>query len=261
MLMSLTYHFDIATPSTLVNQSANVLTTKLNDNSSLWNTELQSTEDAFENSLSTLFGEGLTSTPTVTTSTSSLSVTVASFYCLIGREILYAGGTFTALANQTDATIYFCQDSTWSTTLPTTKSYMIFGTYTSTAAGVTSFTLADGILMPQLSTFTGTFTDINVPDAAGFADYQIDNSALGTIVVPGFITATVSPSTDFTVEQIYTSESEADTARTALHTVKMDILPDTTTSWVRISRKSGYYYSDNPNCDLTYSRTGMVLRA
>ena len=259
--MSLTFHFDIADPATLAQDSATVLRTKLNSNSSLWNTELQSTEDAFEDTFSTLFGQGLTSTPTVTTSTSSLSVTVAQFYALIGREINYAGGTFTALASQTAATIYFCQDSTWSTTLPTTKSYMIFGTYTSSLTGVTAFTLAAGVLMPQLSTLTGTFTDINVPDTAGFADYQIDHSATGTIVVPGFITLTVSPSTDFTAEQIYTSESEADTARTALHTVKMDILPNTTTSWVRISRKSGYYYSDNPNCDLTYSRTGMVQRA
>ena len=259
--MALISYFTIASPATLDKDGKTVLRTKLNDNSSLWQSEMTAVEKRLELTADTLFGAGLTSTPTVTTSTSSLSVTVAAFTCQIGAYILYAGGTFTALANQTDATIYFCQDSTFSTTLPTTKSYMIFGTYTSTGVGVTSFTLATVIVIPQYTTLSGTFTDINVPDVAGYADYQIDHSTLGTIIVPGFITLTVSPSTDFTVGQIYTSEVQADAARAASHTVLMNLLPNTTTSWVRISRRSGYYYSDNPNCDLTYSRTGLVLHA
>jgi len=256
--MSLTYHFEIAEPSTLVQDSATTLRTKLNANSSLWNTELQSTEDAFEDTFSTLFGEGLTSTPTVTTSTSSLSVTVAQFYCLIGREINYSGGVFTALANQTDASIYFCQDSTWSNTLPTTKSYLVFGTYTSTGVGVTSFTLSDGILIPKIvASVTDTVSDIVVPEAAGYADYFVDHESLGSFEINGFLTLNITPTTDFYVELLYAGcvHDTSDTQYSPPRNITK------TGFHIRITRKSGYYYATNPTCDFTYTRTGLAIAA
>lgn len=258
--MSLIYHFQIASPATLTADSPEVTKTKVNDNHSLWNTELTTVSNGLEDSFSTLFGEGLTSTPTVTTSTSSLSVTVGTFKSLIGREISYAGGNFTALASQASGSVYFCQDSSWSLTLPTTKSYFKFADYVSTLTGVTSLTVSNGILVPKiLGSISDTIEDINIPETAAYADYEIDHSALGTIAIPGFITLTTSPSADFSAYLIHTSESEADTAIAAGHTFPIDLAPDGTTFWVRILRNSGYYYADNPACNLTYVRTGLAL--
>jgi hypothetical protein len=250
--MSLITHFTIQSPATLSNDDPDTTQTKINDNHSLWQSEMTDVEERLEDTVDTLFGAGLTSTPSTTYSDDSLSVTVGAFTCLIGAYISYAGGAFTALANQTNATMYFCQDSTWSSTLPTTKSYLSFCTYSSDADGVTELTLSDIIVIPQYVSISDSDT-VTVPESAGYYDYQIDHSALASFITNGFIKLEVD-SDDYYAAILYSEPyaDGSDTEHTAIHGITE------TTFWVRVTRKSGYYYSDDSDCVLTYTRTGLV---
>ena len=252
--MSIDYHKDIAAPYTFVGgESENTVITKTNDNFTLGETEAQAIEDRFEDTFSTIVGEGLTSTPTLTYSALSLSVTTGIFTSIIGYEVSYAGGNFTCLANQTDASIYFCQDGTWSTTLPTTKSYFIFATYTTNGVGVTSITLSDTIAIPQYISISDTITSISVPESPGYVDYFVDHTTLATFKIHGFIKP-LSDSDDYYISLPYDGliSDGSDTQNTPPHAITE------TGFYVRITRKTGYYYADDPACTLTYTRTGMV---
>lgn len=251
--MSLDYHIDVLAPATLENGDSTVYRTKFNDNFTRAEEETQKVEDRVEDTFSTLVGEGLTSTPTTSYSGTSLGVTIGAFTSLIGVEVVYAGGIATCLASQTDASLYFCQDGTWSTTLPTTKSYFIFATYTTDATGITTFTLSNVKKLLSYQSITDTISGIVVPESPGYVDYYVDHSSIVSFLVDGFITLTVD-SDDFYVELLYDTKITyaSDTPNTPPHAITEQGF------YVRITRQAGYYYADDNSCELTYIRTGMV---
>lgn len=252
--MSLTYHTAILAPQTLSNDSPVNFVTKANGNWTLGKTELQGAIDAVQDALSTLFGEGLLSLPTVSYSGSSLSVTIGTCKVLIGEEIVYAGGAFVALANQTGASCYFCQDGTFANTVPTTKSYAVIGTYNSNGTGVTSFTLSGGCVLPKLVTVTGTVT-VNVPDDVDYATGYVDHSASTVFAIDGKLKLTVSDTDAFTIEELYPGgmiDHDSNFANNPPHQRTDGGF------WYKVTRKADYYYSTDPNVTITYTRTGLV---
>ncbi len=253
--MSLTNHNALISPSTFTNDSASGAKTKLNNNFALVNANVQAVSDSFDDALDTLFGAGWLVVPTISYSGSSLGITFGSGgKCLIGHEIVIPDGVATCLANQTGASLYFCQDGTWATGVPTTKSYMVAGIYSSNGSGITSWETSNSILKPSLITITDTVV-INIPESPGYVIQYIDHSALGIFSIPGFVKLTVVPASDFTVELAYTGliDSTSDTPTDP---------PQGETEegfWFKITRKSGYYYSGNPDVTLTYARTGLGI--
>lgn len=251
--MSLDHHIDVLAPATLENGDSTVYRTKFNDNFTRAKAETQKVEDRVEDTFSTLVGEGLTSTPTTAYNGSSLGVTIGAFTSLIGVEVVYAGGIATCLPNQTDASLYFCQDGTWSTSLPSTKSYFVFAIYTSDATGITAFTLSSVKKLLSFKSITDTISGIVVPESPGYVDYYVDHSSIVSFLIDGFITLTVD-SDDFYVELLYDTKIayDSDTPNTPPHAITEQGF------YVRITRKSGYYYAGDNDCELTYIRTGMV---
>ena len=252
--MSLDYHVAVDQPAAFTSDTAAAAKTKLNDNFTLVTADIQGVSDAVDDAVATLFGSGWTVAPTVSYSGASLGITFGTGKALIGHEIAYAGGVATVLASQTGASLYFCQDGTWATTLPTTKAYMVAGTYTSDGSGVTAWTISAGILLPTLTTVTDAVV-INIPASPGYVTQYIDHSALGTFSIPGFTKLLISPTTDFTVALAY-SGMVVSTSNTAT-----DPPPNETEEgfWVTITRKSGYYYAGQPDATLTYTRTGIGI--
>ena len=245
------------TPQTISNSNPTDTKSALNSNFTLGKTQLQSKSDGHDDALSTLLGEGLLTEPSVAYNAASLAIVFGTFKCLIGTEIVYAGGTFTALVNQTGASVYFQQDGTWSTVIPTTQAYAIIGTYSSNGTGVTAFTLAKGVLITTLATVSDTIADILVPEVAGYATGYVDHSAVKVFCIPGFITMTVDPVSDFYVELLYNGlvHTDSDTLTSP---------PQNMTEGgfhYKITRRAGAYYATNSTCSLTYSRTGMARAA
>lgn len=254
--MSLTYHTSVLSPQSVAGKSAAVAIQTLDANFLLAKTETQKVSDATTDTVSTLHGEGLLTVPTVAVSASSLAVTIGTFKALIGTEVVYAGGQFTALASQSAGVCYFCADGTFSTTLPTTKSYAIIGNYVSTGSGITSFTVANKLLIPKLVTVTGTVANIVVPEVAGYAEGYVDHSATAVFAIDGLLTLNVTPTTDFYVEELYGGSMLASTSDT------LTAPPHQRTEggfWYKITRRETYLYSGNPTVSLTYKRTGLCL--
>ena len=252
--MSISYHTAVLSPQTISNQNPADTKTTLNNNYTLGKTELQGKSDGHDDAFSTLFGQGLLTEPTVSYSGASLAITFGTFKVLIGTEIVYAGGVFTALANQSGASVFFCQDGTWATSTPGSKSYAVVGAYSSNGTGVTAFSLSSGLLIPILASVTDTVENIVVSEVAGYVDYYVDHSAIKKFCIPGFITMNVVPVSDFYVELLYNGlvHTDSDTLNDPAHNMTEGGF------WVRITRKSGYYYSGNPDCSLTYTRTGLA---
>lgn len=252
--MSLTVHTTVLTPQTVSNQNPKDAKQTLNDNFTLSKTELQAKADGHDDAFSTLFGEGLLTEPTVSYSAASLAITFGAFKVLIGTEVSYAGGNFTALANQTGASVYFCADGTWATAVPTGKSYAIVGSYTSTGTGVTAFSFTNAVVIPKLVSVSDTIEDIVVPEVAGFVTGYVDHSSVQVFAIPGFITLNVDPVSDFYVELLYNGLVHTDS----------DTLTDPPQNMTeggfhyRITRRGGAYYATNPSCILTYTRTGLA---
>jgi len=254
--MALIGHVDVLAPQSLSGDSPSTARTKINNNFTLGKTESQKIEERIEHSFSSLHGEGLLTVPTATYSADSLQVTFGAFTCLLGVYIAYAGGQATLLANQTGASLYFCQDGTFATTLPTTKTYFAIGTYTTDGTGCTAFTVAGKLLLPILTTISGTVAGIYVPDDTDIADGYVDHSATATIAVDGVLKLTVTPSSAFYVEELYPGgvlDADSGTQYSP---------PRQRTNegfHYRVTRRAGYAYSSYPTCTLTYSRTGLVL--
>lgn len=254
--MSLSYHNSVLSPQTISGDSPVSFVTKANANWQLAKTELQSVSDAIQDAISSLFGQGLLTIPSVTISGSALAVTIGDFKALIGTEVVWEEGTFNALANQTGGVCYFCQDGTFASTLPTTKSYAIVGTYNSNSTGVTSFTVSGHLLMPQLVTVTGTVADIYVPDDVDYATGYLSHADTVLFAVDGCLKLELSDADAFTVEELYPGgmvDKDSDFA---------DDPPRQRTNggfWYKISRESLYSYAGSETVTLTYTRTGLRL--
>jgi len=254
--MSLTVHSTVLSPTTISKQNPAAAKTTLNNNFTLSKTQLQAKADGHDDAFSTLFGEGLLTEPTVSYSAASLAITFGAFKALIGTEVAYAGGTFTALANKSalSGVVYFCADGTWDTAVPTTKSYAIVGSYTSNGSGVTAFSFTNAVVIPKLVTVSDTIEDIVVPEVAGLVDYFVDHSSVQVFAIPGFITLNVTPVSDFYVELLYNGlvHSDSDTLNDPPHNMTEGGF------WVRLQRRQGYYYAGNATADLSYTRTGIA---
>jgi hypothetical protein len=254
--MSLVFHKAVATPANISNKSPDQFIDTSTANWTLGKTELQAKSDALEDGVSSLFREGLLTCPSVSYSGASLAVTLGSFKALIGSEVAHAGGTFTAIANQASpANCYLTQDGTLVNVVPTTKSYAIIATYTSNGSGVLTFTLTNKILIPALVTVTDTIEGIVVPDSPGYYDGYWDHSATYQLTIPGFVTMTVDPVSDFYVELLYNGlvHSDSNTLNDPPHNQTEGGI------WYRVSRKQGYYYAGNSTVDLTLSRSGIII--
>lgn len=257
--MSLTYHNAVLAPQTVgsgVPDSPATFSAKANANWTLGKTELQAASDALQDALSSLFGQGLLTVPTVTVSASSLTVTISDFKALIGAEVVWSEDTVNLLASQSGASLYFCQDGTFSTTLPTTKSYCVIGTYTTTGTGVTTFTVAGHLLLPTLVTVTGTVAAINVPDDVDYVEGYVDHSSTTLFAVDGCLKLNVDDTDAFTVEELYPG------GMVDLNSDFLHIPPRQRTNGgfhYKISRQSAYSYSAEPVVTLTYTRTGLAL--
>lgn len=249
-------HLDVLAPQTLSGDSGETARTKLNSNASLAESEAQKIEERVEHSLSSLFGEGLLTVPTIAYTGSSLAVTIGAFTYLCGVYLSYAGGQATLLASQTGATLYLNNDLTFSTTLPTVKSYVVFGTYTTSGSGVTSFALNNKLLLPKLVTITGTVSGIVVPESPGYADGYLDHSSTSVVGIDGNLTLTVTPDSDFYVEELYSTPvvtTDSDTLNSPPHNRTEKGFH------YRITRRSGYYYAGNNSASLTYTRTFLAI--
>lgn len=255
--MALIGHLDVLAPQTISNNDPETTKSKLNTNFTLGESESQKIEERLEHSQSSLFGEGLLTVPTVTTSASSLQITFGAFTSLLGVYISYAGGTATVLASQTNASLYFCQDQTFATTLPATKTYFIIGTYTSDTDGVTSFTLTNKLLIPKLVTVTGTVSGVYVPDDDDTSAAQyVDHSATAIFAIDGKLKLTVSDNDKFTVSEVYPGgmlDKDSDFEHIPLHQRTDGGF------WFQVVRKAAYAYAGSETCDVTYSRTGLIL--
>lgn len=252
--MSLSYHNSVLSPQTISGESPVSFVTKANANWQLSKTELQSVSDAIQDAISSLFGQGLLTIPSVTISGSALAVTIGDFKALIGTEVVWEEGIFNALANQTGGVCYFCQDGTFASTLPTTKSYAIVGTYNSNSTGVTSFTVSGHLLIPQLVTVTGTIADVYVPDDVDYAEGYLDHSSSALFAVDGCLKLEVSDNDAFTIEELYPGGMIDEDSHFAT------IPPQQRTNggfWYKVSRKEAYPYASDPTVDITYTRTGL----
>jgi len=257
-LISLTYHIQVATPASIANKTPAAFTETANANWTLGKTELQGFTDALQDALSSLFGEGLLTCPSVSYSEASLAVTLGTFKALVGKEVVYAGGPFTALANQTGAYCYLTQDGLFANTEPSTNAYAVIAEYDSDADGVTSFTLVNKILIPQLTTVTETFEDVLVPEDPGYYDGYWNHSegeAGVTFVVPGFVKLEVDPASDFYIELLYNGlvDSSSDTPNSPPHNMTEAGIH------FRVTRIEGYYYVGNPTCTVVLSRSGLAV--
>ena len=254
--MPIVNHIDVLTGQTLSNDSAATTQSKINANTALAESEGQKTQDRLENTASYLCGEGFLTLPVVTSSGSSLQITFTACKVLIGCYLALPSGAATLLASQASGVLYLNNDLTFSTTLPTTKSYMIFGTYVTDGSGVTTFTLSSKLLIPKLVTVTDTITGIVVPDDTDVATGYVDHSADAVFAVDGLLTLNVDPNSDFTVEELYAGsmiDVASDFAHTPLHQRTNEGFH------YKISRKAGAYYAEHATADLTYSRTGFIL--
>ena len=137
--------------------------------------------------------------------------------------------------------------------MPTTKAYFVFATYTSNATGITEFTLSSIRRLLSYRSITDSISGIVIPDIPGYVDYYVDHSSIVSFLIDGFITLTVD-SDDFYVELLYDTKIayDSDTPNTPPHAITEQGF------YVRITRKSGYYYAGDNDCELTYIRTGMV---
>ncbi len=254
--MALIDHVTILSAQTWSNDAPSVAASKYNSAQALWESEMQNVEDRQEHSNDELFGEGFLTTPAITSSGSSLQITVGAFTCLNGAYVSYGGGTATLLASQTGASLYFQNDGTFSTTLPTTKTYFVFGTYTTTGSGVTTFTLSSKLLIPKLVTITGTVANIYVPDDVDYATGYVDHSATTLFAVDGSLKLTVSDTDAFTVEELYPG-GMIDKDSNFLHNP-----PHQRTNGgfhYKLTRGAAYPYAADPTVTLTYTRTGMCI--
>ena len=254
--MPLITNIAVLSPQALSNDSAASTQTKLNANATLAKTESDKIEGRLENSLSYLCGEGFLTLPVVTSSSGSLQITFTACKVLIGCYLALPAGAATLLASQTSGVLYLNNDLTFSTTIPTTKSYMIFGSYVTTGSGVTTFTLSSKLLIPKLVTVTDTVADINIPESPGYTDVYVDHSDEAVFEVDGKLKLTVTPATDFYVQELYTGGMVDETSGYE-HTP-----PHQRTDGgfsFRCTRRAGYYYADQNDCTVTYSRSGLAI--
>ena len=253
--MAIIGHIDVLTPQSVAGKAPAEAQQTIDNNDLLAESEGQNIEERVEHSFSSLFSEGLLTVPSVTISGSSLQITFGAFNALLGVYIAYAGGTATVLANQTSQPLYFPQNQTFTTTLPTTKTYFIIGTYTSNGSGVTSFTLTNKLLIPTLYTLTGSVA-LNIPDDVDYTQGYLDHSATVLFAIDGKLKLTVSDSDVFTVEELYPGamiDQDSSFAHDPLHQRTDGGF------WYKISRSGSYTYAAYPNCTLTYTRTGLRL--
>ena len=254
--MPIVNHIDVLTGQTLSNDSAATTQSKINANTALAESEGQKTQDRLENTASYLCGEGFLTLPVVTSSSGSLQITFTACKVLIGCYLALPQGAATLLANQAAGTVWLQNDLTFSNTLPTTKSYMVFGTYVSNGSGVTSFTLSSKLLIPKLVTVTDTVADINIPESPGYTDVYVDHSDEAVFEVDGKLKLTVTPATDFYVQELYTGAMVDETS--AYEHTPPHQRTDGGFSF-RCTRRAGYYYADQNDCTVTYSRSGLAI--
>ena len=254
--MPLITNIAVLSPQALSNDSAASTQTKLNANATLAKTESDKIEGRLENSLSYLCGEGFLTLPVVTSSSGSLQITFTACKVLIGCYLALPAGAATLLASQTSGVLYLNNDLTFSTTIPTTKSYMIFGSYVTTGSGVTTFTLSSKLLIPKLVTVTDTVENVNVPESPGYVELTIDHSDEAVFEIDGKLKLNVTPLTDFYIEELYTGgliDEDSDYPNSPPHQRS-----DGSFS-VKVTRRAGYYYADQNDCSISYVRSGMAI--
>ena len=250
--MPLTYHKTVDAPAAFTALSAQATKSTLNSNFNICEANEQDVEDAFEDTLHDLCGDGIMSGMAATYG-ASLQITIAAGYAIIGRIIPYAGGTVTAL-DDTSGYIYFAQDGGFTVvataTPPAGKSSFLYATFVAAGGIVTSVTLQNQLILPQLKVITDTFAEVPVPDA--YNDFQVDHSTLGAIYVQGYLDLQLTHPESFSIDQLYpqvlSDESDVDSA---LHNTTP------TSFWVRLSRLSGYSYAGDPSVGFTWIRYGL----
>lgn len=254
--MPIVNHIDVLTGQTLSNDSAATTQSKINANTALAESEGQKIQDRLENAASYLCGEGFLTLPTVTSSSGSLQITFTACKVLIGCYLALPAGSATLLASQTGASLFLNNDLTFSTTTPTTKSYMIFGTYTTTGSGVTTFTLSSKLLIPKLVTVTDTVENVNVPESPGYVELTIDHSDEAVFEIDGKLKLNVTPLTDFYIEELYTGgmvDEDSDYPNSPPHQRSDGSFT------VKVTRRAGYYYADQNDCSISYVRSGIAI--
>lgn len=124
--------------------------TKLNDNFSLMNSNFDAIESRFEDAFDDIFGKCILSgmVPTVN---ADLTFSVTSGRALIGARVDCTATTVTVLASQTNAYVYFMNDGTWGTTVPSGKTGMAYAIYSSNVSAITAFKV-----IAPVFTFTST---------------------------------------------------------------------------------------------------------
>jgi len=252
--MPLDYHISLDARSTFTTQGPQATKSKLNENFDICEANEQNIEDAFEDSFHDLCGDGVIS-GMVPSYTTGLQLSVSSGYALIGRIIPWNGGTVAVLANADPGYIFYAQDGTFHVDLdntpPSDKSSFLYATYTSDGSDILSVTRQNRLVLPKLKSISDTIENILVTDSS--ADYHVDHSALGSILIQGYLDLQLSNPEAFFIEQLYpqTVSDDSDTENSPPHATTP------TGFWIRITRKAGYSYSDAPTVDLTYTRYGL----
>jgi len=253
----LDYHKDIDAAADFDLDNEESTQTKMNANFDLMETNDQGVEDRLEDTFYDLMSSGIIADMEASVPGSGLSLTVPAGQALIGYAIDYAGASVACLANAGPGYIYFCQDSTWHVDLdatpPDDKSYFLYATYTSDGSDILTLTINARVLRPILTTLTDTVEDISV--SGDDATYFVDHSALGTFVIPGKLKLNIHDNTYWYVEHLY--KGFLDDASDSENAGAPE--EDTPTGfWIRVTRRSGYYYADHPIVDLTWERQGIA---
>jgi len=253
--MSLTYHTNPDNVATFGEDSKQVTKSKLNANFATCISNDALALEYLEDTLHALFSSG-TLAGMIPSFSTGLALTVSSGSALIGREITWVGGTVTLLANANPGYVYFCADCTWyvstTPTPPDNKSSYLYATYVSDATNIVSLTQCNKLVLPQLVILNDV---IDIPVVDAYSDYYIDHTALGSLAIQGFLTLKLSPSNAFYVKHINSGGITTDS-----DTLTSPPEEDTPTGfWIRIVRKEGYSYGDNPIATLSWTRTGLSV--
>ena len=183
--MALTYNYTWEVPATFTIDSRTATKTKLNNNFTLIGTAITGIQSGVEDTFDDIFSKGILSGMTATVA--NLIATIAAGRALIGTAITYAGGTATVLASQTNASLYFCQDGTFTTTLPTTQSYMTYAIYSSDGSAITAwkvvaprflFTAAGGALVEYYGAAKAVTNALKITNKQVAADMDGTGSAI-----------------------------------------------------------------------------------
>jgi hypothetical protein len=157
--MALTYHFIVDPPYDFTTDSKETARTKLNANSNIFEYNEQQIENRLEDTLDDLFDAFVISGMVGSINAGTLTFAITSGVALIGTRVVCASGNVTVAASQSTQPIYFCQDGTWTVVTPTTKSYLIWGTYSSDGSEITVLTKTVGTLSLTYSvSITGDLT-------------------------------------------------------------------------------------------------------